>query len=195
VLLSLADFAPVVACVLFAAAFLPIPEHPKGVMMFKRRIWLATVAAVLALPAVALAQTLPLPQQTVQATSGPEHCSVTAAGPHFGVATGHTTLDYGGGTSCAGAPIEWKQLTVWVQVHNLTLNRWFNVSGTELASSGWGNLQAVSAFNDTPGHAYRITAHAFLEEPNGYAGCSLKGPWGCYQPVNVSATTMVAVAP
>jgi hypothetical protein len=40
------------------------------------------------------------------------------------------------------------------------------------------------------GERYRVWVWTDLKEPNGHAGCSLHGPWGCYQ-----NTTAVVVSP
>jgi hypothetical protein len=168
----------------------------------KRAIVAVTAFLVLAAPAAALAQSLPHPQNTVQAATGPFACSVTAAGPQFGVAAGHTTLQFGGGTSCGGAGSYsvFKALEATSQVlvsgvwHNtgpLLFSGHFPAKPTPPATNP---VRLVGSANTAVGSEYRTWAWAILMEPNGHAGCSLQGPWACYQEVQVVSTTMGAVA-
>jgi len=164
--------------------------------MIRRKTMLVVAATVLlAVPAVALAQALPTPQETTYSYH-PGVCWVTAGGPKFGVTTGHTTLDYGGWTACAGAyqAGSYKQVQTVVQAHTTGIT-WKNVTGTTLTSSlHTGTVRELGAYNDIKGVEYRVWAWAFLYEPNGYAGCSMHGKWGCYQKVVIGpVTTMGAV--
>jgi hypothetical protein len=71
----------------------------------------------------------------------------------------------------------------------------FTKYNDEIGAAGWGS--PVRVFNTMPGvkgHEYRVVATATLLEPNGYAGCSQKGKFGCYQTVVVTATGTRVVA-
>jgi hypothetical protein len=163
-----------------------------------RRITIAL--AVLLLPALAgsaSAQPLPAPTTTVRATSGPQKCSVTAFGPEFGkgaVQPGFRLLKFAAGVSCAPPPERgvgvFKKLELQLQIQGPDHKTWFVRDSQLYFTRGWGSPVRIANFAQyevDPGHEFRAVAIATLFEPNGHAGCSLQGLFGCYQQVSVTA--------
>jgi hypothetical protein len=157
--------------------------------------------AVLASLAFASTAAAATPTTTVQANLPGFNfgCGATAFGPTF-----ETTLlpamSYQGGTSCSyeGASRVYKEVTAYAQVYNSGLQRWFTIAGSAVATNlARVNPQQTGFGVNTyvTGHVYRIVADAVLEAPNGYAGCSLHGPWACYERVNVTAVGAAFKAP
>jgi len=164
----------------------------------RRTIALAAGLAALALPAAAAAY-LPAPATTVQASTGPQKCSVTAFGPQFDKPIGGYYADFAGGTSCAPPPLTgqgvYKTLAVQLQVLGPDHKTWY-VKGTKtFTAAGWASpVHVYGYFPVLKGHAFRVVATATLLEPNGHAGCSLEGPFGCYQKVSASANSAAEVS-
>jgi hypothetical protein len=162
------------------------------------RLALATVAVIFASGGIALAQVLPPPLTVVQAP-GPANCSVTAAGPQFA----GDRASYGGQVAC-NAPYAGKTYeAIQVVLQGKTRSGWTNVairySGNHPAkpsSAGTANPVTLtgSATALTDAH-YRVWAWTHLMEPDGYAGCSMHGPWGCYKQVQAVAISPAATAP
>jgi hypothetical protein len=149
-------------------------------------------AAALAAPAIAGASSMP--STTVQGQLPPGYtfgCSATAFGPSF-TQTGSLggTMTYMGGTSCGGtgATSVYKSVSIYAQVENGS--QWFTITGSGISSGvPWrGNPVRVQTGHPfVNNHTYRIVAKASDEVPDGYAGCSLKGHWGCYKQVTITA--------
>jgi len=135
----------------------------------------------------------------VQATAGPQKCSVTAFGPQFGegaVQPGFRLVKFAAGTSCA-PPAErgtgvFKKLELDLQIQGPDHASWFVRDSQRYFTHGWGSpvrIQNFAQYEVMPGHNWRIVAIATLFEPNGFAGCSLRGLFGCYQQVTVTAVS------
>jgi hypothetical protein len=162
-------------------------------MSFKILIAVATTAVLVlaATTATAEAAAAATPTTTVQANlPGFQFgCSVTAFGPTFDQSAKY--MSYQGGTSCSGigASTVYKQVSVFEEVYNYGLKRWFTVTGS-MVSTGLTRVNPQRASTARPyvsGHTYRIVAGATDYVPNGYAGCSQKGYLGCYEQVNITA--------
>ena len=149
-------------------------------------------AAALAAPAVASASSMPSTTVQGQLPSGYAFgCSATAFGPSFRRTSSiGGIMTYMGGTSCggAGAASVDKTVTVYAQVENGS--QWFTITGSGISSGvPWqGNpVRVQTGHSFVNNHVYRIVAKATDEVPDGYAGCSLKGQWGCYKQVTITA--------
>jgi hypothetical protein len=165
----------------------------------RKMIALVLGLAAMTLPAAGTAQPLPAPATTVQATSGPQKCSVTAFGPQFGegaVQPGFRLAKFAAGTSCA-PPAErgtgvFKKLEMEFQIQGPDHKTWFVRDSQLYFTRGWSSPVRIANFGQyevTTGHEFRVVATATLFEPNGFAGCSLRGLFGCYQQVTVTAVS------
>jgi hypothetical protein len=158
-------------------------------MKFLSVVATATTTAALAATAVAVAQ--PSPATTSTASTGPGQCSATAFGPTITSGV-HGVIQYGGGTSCAGAyqNLTLKTISAQLQILGPDHKTWHTRSSTALVS-GFATQRVSGQEAIQRGRKFRVVANVVLLEPNGHAGCSMEPPFYCNQPVAAVAISKV----